>query len=331
MIISKTPYRISFFGGGTDFPVWSNIHGGQVLSSTIDKYCYLSCRYLPSYFDHKFRFVHSKIENVKKISDIQHPAARAVLQELKITDGLEIHHDGDLPAHSGLGSSSSFTVGLLNVIYNLLGQRITKKKLALEAMRIEHDVIKEIVGCQDQIAVSHGGLNTIKFLKNGGFKVEPIIISKSRYESFQSHLMLFFTGISRISSEIAIDMINNISSKAKELSLIEAFVNKGIHILTNENLDIIEFGILLDQAWQIKKTLSNKVSNPRIDSIYKKAIQAGAIGGKVLGAGGGGFIMFFAEPNKQESIKKALSSLIYVPVNFEKEGSKIVLYEPEGF
>tara|TARA_Y100000590_G_C15708949_1_gene1009641 strand:- start:1637 stop:2632 length:996 start_codon:yes stop_codon:yes gene_type:complete len=331
MIISKTPYRVSFFGGGTDFPSWSKIHGGQVLSTTINKYCYISCRYLPSFFEHKFRFVYSVIETVKNINDIQHPTAKAVLAELKIKDGLEIHYDGDLPARSGLGSSSAFTVGLLNALYGLRGHRITKKELSLESIRIEQEVVKENVGCQDQIAIAHGGLNVIKFLENGEYRIEPIITPRARYESFQSHLMLFFTGVSRISSEIALDMINNIGYREKEIKLIGTYVDEGINILTDENRNLIEFGSLLNETWKVKKSLSRQISNSKIDSIYNKAVQAGAIGGKILGAGGGGFILFFVEPEKQELVKKALSSLVYVPVNFERQGSQIILYEPEGF
>ena len=290
MIITRTPYRISFFGGGTDYPSWYRKNGGQVLSTTIDKYVYITCRYLPPFFDHRVRLAYSEVEECYSADELQHPSARAVLRFLNINDGVEIHYDGDLPAKSGMGSSSVFVVGLMNLLNNFQGKKIKKKMLAQKSIHFEQKILKDVVGSQDQIAVTHGGFNNIKFLKSGKFKVVPMTIPKKRYDNLQSHLMLFFTGISRISSKIAIDMINNIDSKAKEISLIDSSVNKGIHILTNENLDIIEFGILLDQAWQIKKTLSNKVSNPRIDSIYKKAIQAGAIGGKVLGAGGGGFL-----------------------------------------
>lgn len=330
MIISKTPFRISFFGGGTDFPEWFIKNGGQVLSTTINKYCYISCRYLPNFFNHNYRIVYTNIETVNNISEIQHPAVKAVLQQFDLPKGLEIHHDGDLPAYSGLGSSSAFTVGLLNAVCNLIGKKISKNKLALESLRIEHHVIQEKVGYQDQIAVTHGGFNNIKFLKNGKFKVVPMTISKKRYNDLQTHLMLFFTGISRISSEVSVDTIKNISSKIKEMQIMNSFVNEGIDILKNKNKSLLEFGILLDEAWKIKRKLSNRISNNKIDSIYKKAKNAGAIGGKILGAGGGGFMMLFVEPKKQEAVRKVLSSLVYVPVVFENKGSQIVIYEPKG-
>ena len=330
MIISKTPYRISFFGGGTDYPAWFKKNGGQVISSTIDKYCYISCRNLPPFFDHDYRFVYSKIETVKNINEIKHPSARAVLKETGIKNGLEIHHDGDLPARSGLGSSSSFTAGFINAVSASKGIMLTKKELATESIRIEQKILRENVGNQDQIAVSYGGLNRIKFYKDGGFNVKKICMPDKKLIDLQNHLALFFTGVSRTSSNIAKHIINDIPSKEEELKMINSYVDKGINILTDKKKDILEFGSLLNDYWFIKKKLNKKISNPNIDKIYKKAIKSGAIGGKLLGAGGGGFFLFFVSPKNLSKLKKTLSSLVYVPVKFESNGSKIVLYEPDG-
>lgn len=330
MIISKTPYRISFFGGGTDYPDWYKSFGGKVISASIDKYCYISCRYLPQFFEHKFRFVYSNIETVKEIEAIKHPSAKAVLKEMKITNGLEIHHDGDLPARSGLGSSSSFTVGMLNALSALQGKRMSKEMLAKEAIRIEQNVIKENVGSQDQIAVSYGGFNKIKFNTNGDFEVEQLIISNEKYNSLQEHLVLFFTGISRYSSDIAGDIISELNSIEKEMKIIETYVENGLEIITNKEKNILEFGNLLNEYWHVKKSLNKNISNPTIDEIYNKAIKSGALGGKLLGSGGGGFFLFFIEPKNLKFLIKNLSPLVYVPIKFEKNGSKIVLYEPAG-
>ena len=330
MIISKTPYRISFFGGGTDYPDWYLKNGGKVISTSIDKYCYISCRNLPQFFDHKFRFVYSQIETVKQLDEIIHPSAKAVMKEMDISTGLEIHHDGDLPARSGLGSSSAFTVGMLNALSALKGLRMSKESLASEAIRIEQKVIKENVGSQDQIAVSYGGFNKITFSKSGDFEVEKLIISNEKYNLLQDHLVLFFTGISRISSNIAGDIIKDFHLIEKEMSIIESFVDKGLEIITNPNHNIIEFGKLLNEYWHVKKSLNKKISNSTIDEIYNKAIKSGAIGGKLLGSGGGGFLLFFVKPENLDSLKKNLSPLVYVPIKFEKNGSKIALYEPSG-
>tara|TARA_X000000368_G_C22940666_1_gene671986 strand:- start:62 stop:1057 length:996 start_codon:yes stop_codon:yes gene_type:complete len=331
MIISKTPYRISFFGGGTDYPDWYTKNGGKVISTSIDKYCYISCRNLPQFFEHKYRFVYSKIEHTKKINQIIHPAARAVLEEMKIDSGLEIHHDGDLPARSGLGSSSSFTVGMINVLTALQGKRISKESLAKEAIRIEQDVIKENVGSQDQIAVSYGGFNKIKFNTNGSFEVEQLIIPDDKYSSLQDHLVLFFTGISRFSSDIAGSIIEDLDLMEKKFKVIETYVDKGLEIITNKDKSILEFGDLLNEYWHIKKSLNKNISNSTIDEIYAKAIKSGALGGKLLGSGGGGFFLFFIEPKNLKTLIKNLSPLVYVPIKFDKNGSRIVLYEPTGF
>lgn len=329
MIITRTPFRISFFGGGTDYPTWFQEHGGVVVATTIDKYCYISCRYLPQFFEHKYRIVYSKIENVVDPAEIQHPAVRAVLQYMDCKEGLEVHHDGDLPARSGLGSSSSFTVGLLNALKALEGRYISNEELASLAIHIEQNVIKENVGSQDQVSATYGGFNRIEFLRDGVFRVDPIILHNDRLESFQNNLMLFFTGFSRIASEIAKSKIDNIPQRKAELTRMKEMANEAIAILQgNGALD--EFGRLLDQGWQCKKSLSNKVSTAEIDQIYAAAHEAGALGGKLLGAGGGGFMLFFVRPEDQPRVRERLNKLIHVPFRFENSGSRVVLYQPNG-
>ena len=325
MIISRTPFRISFFGGGTDYPVWYEEHGGAVLSTTIDKYCYLTCRYLPPFFNHKHRVVYSKIDTVNRIKDIRHPAVRAILELMKIKTGIEIHHDGDLPARTGLGSSSAFTVGLLNSLYALKGVMPTKHRLAKEAIHVERHILQESVGSQDQVAVSYGGFNKINFEKDGAFSVEPIILSKGRLNELENHLMLFFTGFSRTASRIAKKQIKNTTNKKNELTRIHTLVDEAKNILIDSS-DITEFGKLLYESWLQKKSLTDKISTPEIDSIYEAAMSAGAMGGKLLGAGGGGFILFFVKPKFQERVAKRLNKLLRVKFRFENQGSQIIFY-----
>jgi len=330
MIITRTPYRISFFGGGTDYPAWSNDHGGEVLSTSIDKYCYITCRHLPPFFDHKHRIVYSTIENVQHWEEIKHPAVRAVLGWANCSKGLEIHHDGDLPARSGLGSSSSFTVGLLHAMSALKGQYVSKEQLARDAIHIEQNVIGEHVGSQDQVAAAYGGFNHIEFLPSGGFQVSPVILGKRRLKDLQKHLMLCFTGFSRIASEVAKAKIDNLARRADELTRMRAMVEEAMRILSARNRSLDEFGDLLHQAWLIKRRLSDRVSTTEIDEIYQRARDAGALGGKLLGAGGGGFLLLFARPDDQPRIREALSHLIHAPVNFDESGSRVVLYQPNG-
>ena len=331
MIITRTPFRISFFGGGTDYPPWFREYGGSVLATTIDKYCYISCRKLPQFFEHKHRIVYSRIENVREISEIEHPAVRAVLGWKGVADGLEIHHDGDLPARSGLGSSSSFTVGLIHALTAMDGKRSSKKQLAVAAIEVEQNVIGENVGSQDQVSAAYGGFNRIDFHRDDAFTVEPVIFSEGRKALLGSHLMLCFTGFSRIASEIAKSKIDNLKSREKELFKMYEMVDEGIDILQDANRPIEDFGRLLDVGWQYKRSLSDKVSSPEIDQLYETAIKAGAIGGKILGAGGGGFLLLFAHPEKQDAIREALNRLVHVPFKFENSGSCVVLYEPNGF
>ena len=329
MIISKTPFRISFFGGGTDYPVWYRENQGAVLSTTIDKYCYITIRYLPPFFPYKHRIVYSKIEMVNDINEILHPAVRATLQFVNIDKGIEIHHDGDLPAKTGLGSSSSFTVGLLNSLYALKGVIPSKLQLAKEAIHIERDILKENVGAQDQVAAAFGGFNKINFNGKDEIKIEPITIGKERIKQLENHLMLFFTGFSRTASDIAKSQIENTPNKKRELSLMYQMVDEAIKIL-NEKGDIKDFGKLLHEAWLLKKSLTDKISTPEIDNIYEKALQAGALGGKLLGAGGGGFMVLFVPPENQPGVREKLKNLLEVKFHFENEGSKIIYYNPDN-
>jgi len=325
MIISRTPFRVSFFGGGTDYPVWFEANGGAVLSTSIDKYCYISCRYLPPFFKHKHRVVYSKIENIVDIDEIRHPAVREILRYFEIEDGLEIHHDGDLPARAGLGSSSSFTVGLLNALYALKAVMPTKHRLAKEAIHIERNVLREHVGSQDQVAVSYGGFNKIIFRKNGQFDVEPVILSESNLNYLQDHMMLYFTGLSRIASKIAKKQVKQTPKKEKQLMIMRQLVDHAVDLL-HSDATIPDFGKLLHETWLLKKSLTDKISNPRIDEIYEQARSAGALGGKLLGAGGGGFMLFFVKPKDQNKVRQRLSNLLEVKFNFEHSGSKIILH-----
>jgi D-glycero-alpha-D-manno-heptose-7-phosphate kinase len=330
MIVTRTPFRISFFGGGTDYPAWYREHGGVVLSTSIDKYCYITCRHLPPFFEHKHRIVYSKIENVRNITEIEHPAVRAVLGWAGSERGLEIHHDGDLPARSGLGSSSSFTVGLVNALCALDGRYIAKEELARTAIDIEQNIIGENVGSQDQISATFGGFNRIEFHQNDTFQVSPIVLAKQRLDDLQGSLMLYFTGFSRIASEIAKSKIDNFKNQVAELKRMGEMVDEAISILQSPQTPIDEFGKLLDQSWRYKRSLSNKVSTPEIDRIYEDALAAGATGGKILGAGGGGFLLLSVRPERQQAVSSRLAKLINVPFKFENSGSRVVLYQPDG-
>jgi len=330
MIITRTPFRISFFGGGTDYPVWYREHGGSVLATTIDKYCHITCRALPPFFDHKHRIVYSRIENVNSIDEIEHPAVRSTLAWAQVTEGLEIHHDGDLPARSGLGSSSAFTVGLVNAIYAMRGKMVSRETLANNALHIEQNLLSENVGSQDQISAAFGGFNRIDFHHNGSYDVSSIIISPERLLELKSHLMLCFTGFSRTADVIAKSKINNFHMRVSDLKLMHKMVDQGIEILENSSTPIQEFGKLIDQGWRHKRNLSSMVSSQEIDQIYASAIEAGAVGGKIMGAGGGGFMLLFAKPENQAMIRKRLDKLVHVKFDFDNSGSKVVLYKPDG-
>lgn len=329
MIISRTPFRVSFFGGGTDYPKWFQEHGGVVLSTSIDKYCYITCRYLPQFFEHNYRIVYSKIENVRTIDEIVHPAVRAVLGYYQCEKGLEIHHDGDLPARSGLGSSSSFTVGLINAVMALNGSYISKEELAAQAIDIEQNVIGESVGSQDQVSAAFGGFNRIEFLRDGSFQVTPIVLRKDRLHELQDSLMLYFTGLSRNAPEIAQSKIENFKNRETELLRMKEMVGEAITLLQG-NAPIADFGRLLHESWQYKRTLSSKVTTPEVDAIFAAAMANGAIGGKLLGAGGGGFVLLVVPPERQAQVREKLQHLVNVPFRFDNSGSRIVLYQPNG-
>jgi D-glycero-alpha-D-manno-heptose-7-phosphate kinase len=328
MIISRTPYRLSFFGGGTDFPAWFRKHGGAVLAATIDKYCYLSCRHLPPFFEHRIRLVYSRIESCHSLDEITHPSVREVLRYLKIDRGVEIHHDGDLPARSGMGTSSSFTVGLLHALYALKGFMPSKHQLAEESIHIEQEVLRETVGSQDQISAAYGGFNHISFLPNGTFSVRPITLSQERLRELNSHLMLFYTGLKRTSSNIAESYVNNMEARRRQLRIMKDLIEESISILNNGD-DILGFGELLHEAWQAKRSLSATVSNSFVDEIYESAVSVGAIGGKLTGAGGGGFMLLFAPPSRQREIREKLNTLIHVPFKIEFSGSQIIFFDSE--
>jgi D-glycero-alpha-D-manno-heptose-7-phosphate kinase len=331
MIISRTPHRISFFGGGTDYPSWYLDYGGKVLGVAIDKYCYITCRELPPFFKHKHRVAYSKIETVTSIDEMQHPAARETLRYLKIECGLEIHHDSDIPALSGMGSSSAFTVGLLKTLYALDGKVITKEELYKEAIHIEQNLIKENVGSQDQVWAAYGGLNTIEFLQNGKILVEPIIMKEEHLRNFENKFMLFFTGLSRYASVIAQEQIQNTHRNKNELYRMKELVDEAYKIIASGKDDFVDFGRLLNETWQLKRKLSSKITTRDIDDIYETAVKSGAVGGKLCGAGGGGFIVFYVEPENQKRVKEALSNFLYVPFKFDFSGSEIMVYKPNYY
>ncbi|HAM39136.1 MAG: kinase [Elusimicrobia bacterium RIFOXYC2_FULL_34_12] len=328
MIITRTPHRISFFGGGTDYPTWYLRHNGKVLGAAIDKYCYLIVRELPPFFEHKHRIVYSQMENAKSINEIKHPSVREILNYFNYKKGISIHHDGDIPARSGMGSSSTFTVGLLKAMFALQGQIISKNELFKLAIHIEQNVIKENVGSQDQVFAAQGGFNKIDFLNNGEIVVTPVLMTKENVSVFEKKFMLFFTGLSRIASEIAIEQIKNTTKKEKELHKMGKLVDEAYKIITSKTPKFKLFGKLLDETWKLKRTLSTKISNSFIDDIYNTAMRNGAIGGKLLGAGGGGFMLFYVEPENRMKVKKSLKGLLNIPFEFDFSGSEIIFYRP---
>lgn len=328
MVITQTPFRMSFFGGGTDYQPFFEKYGGSVISTTFDKYCYVIVRHLPRFFEYKNQVIYRKIEKTGTVDEIEHSAVRNAMKMLDMHE-LHITYDSDLPARSGLGSSSSFAVGMLNGFYALKGKYAGKEQLAKDSIYLERDLCDESGGWQDQIAAAYGGLNRIDF-HGDEFTVNPIIISNERKHSLNKHLMLFFTGFTRFSSDIAAEQIKATHDKTAELKEMLSLVDDGEKILTSK-CNITEFGKLLDYTWKIKRGITPKISNNTIDGIYSKALESGAIGGKLMGAGGGGFLMLFAEPDKQPKVQKALSELLYVPFEFEDDGSKIMYYKPEDY
>jgi D-glycero-alpha-D-manno-heptose-7-phosphate kinase len=329
MIISRTPFRVSLFGGGTDYPDWYRQNGGSVIGMTIDKYCYMSVRYLPPFFEHKHRVVWSNIELVNDVSDIEHPAVRAILEEHGADTGLEISYNADLPARSGLGSSSSFSVGLLNALNALKGRMSSKKELADEAIRIEQEVMKESVGSQDQIWAAYGGLNRIDFNRDGSYEVLPMIMSAQHRRELQSSFMLFFTGFSRFATVLAEKQIANFGKKEKELQTLGQLCDEANSILQQKENVVSALGKLMHEGWMLKRELAEGVTTPAIDDIYNAGLEAGALSGKLLGAGGGGFMLFLVEPDKQKAVREKLKDLIHVNFEIDTGGSKIVVFEPD--
>lgn len=329
MIITSTPLRISFFGGGTDYPVWYREHGGAVLATTIDKSCYITCRYLPPFFEYHSRISYSKVENVEQNWSIQHPSVRACLQFMQIEDGVEIVHVADLPARTGLGTSSAFTVGLLLGLYALQQRMRDKHSLAADAIHVEQNLIPEAVGSQDQVSAAYGGFNRIDFQTDGSIDVRRVLAPAERLSELQDHLALFFTGFSRTAAEVATEQIRLTPERRRELQLMYEMVAEAESIVASRNRPIRDFGKLLHEAWQVKRTLTSKISNPMIDEIYEAGLGAGALGGKLLGAGGGGFMLFFVPPERREELRARLNKLLCVPICFSTKGSHVVVYEPE--
>jgi D-glycero-alpha-D-manno-heptose-7-phosphate kinase len=329
MILCRTPYRISFFGGGTDYPAWYRDNGGAVLSTSINKYSYITCRYLPPFFEYKHRIRYFQREEAKTIDEIRHPSIRECLRFLSIENGIDIVHHGDLPAQSGLGTSSTFTVGLLHALSALKQEMWTKRELAINAIHIEQDLIGESVGSQDQTAAAFGGLNRIDFGGPNEILVNPMILNPAKLKSLEQSLMLFFTGFPRTASDIAKDQIQQIPARRANLQKMMDLVDEAGEVLRGKGGDLDDFGRLLHEQWLIKQGMSSKISNTDIDAIYQTGLAAGALGGKLLGAGGGGFMMFFVNADRQQQVKDALSHLLYVPIRFDHLGSQIIFYTHE--
>ena len=330
MIISRAPFRISFFGGGTDYPEWYKEHGGAVLSTSINKFSYITARYLPPFFDYKFRIRYYEREETNSIEEIQHPSVKQCLNFLKFKDNLDLVHHADLPARAGLGSSSTFTVGLLHAIYSLQNKMVSKRELAMNAINVEQNLIKESVGSQDQVVAAFGGLNKIEFGGPKDFTVKPIPINPERVKLLENNLMLFFTGFSRTASNIASEQIKKTHERKTELNFMHQSVDQAIEIISsNQSLD--DFGRLMGEQWENKKKMTELISNHDINEIYSKGIKAGAIGGKLLGAGGGGFMLFYVPKDKQDQMKKDLKDLLYVPFSFDFTGSQIIYYSDTRF
>jgi D-glycero-alpha-D-manno-heptose-7-phosphate kinase len=329
MIVTRTPFRISFFGGGTDYPTWYREHGGAVLSTAINKCCYITCRNLPPFFEYHSRISYTKVENVIANESIEHPSVRACLQYLDVNEGVEIHHVADLPARTGLGTSSAFTVGLLLGLYALRNQMRDKQALAADAIHVEQDILQEAVGAQDQVSAAYGGLNRINFHADGAIEVKRVLTDPSRLAELEQNLALYFTGFSRTASEIAKEQLRVTPQKKKELEAMHQLVSEAESIITNEGRPLQDFGRLLHEGWQIKRSLTQKISSTDIDEIYEAGLAAGAVGGKLLGAGGGGFMLFYVPPERRQALRTRLKKLLCVPFSFSDRGSHVVVYEPE--
>lgn len=329
MIITKTPFRMSFFGGGTDMENFFRENGGAVLSTTFDKYCYVNVRHLPRFFDYSTELSYSKTERVTDIDMIQHPAIRNAMKMLDMHE-IRLTYEADLPARSGLGTSSSFAVGMLNAFYALKGKYADKKKLADEAIYLERELCKEAGGWQDQIAASFGGFNRINF-SDEGYEVLPVIISPERKRKLNQNLMMFFTGFTRFSSDVQKANTIGKGDKTKQLKEMLLLVDEAEKVLTDRQTDLNEFGRMLDHTWKLKRQTGNAVSTSDIDLLYEKGMKAGALGGKLLGAGGGGFLVFYVEPDKQDNVKNAMDNLLHIPFQFEDGGTQVIHYTHESY
>ncbi len=330
MIITRTPFRISFFGGGTDYPIWYREFGGAVLSTAIDKCCYITTRWLPPFFEYHSRLSYSRIENVNDNLAIEHPSVRGCLQYLGIDEGVEIHHVADLPARTGLGTSSAFTVGLLLSLYALKEKMRDKHSLAADAIHVEQEILHEAVGSQDQVSAAYGGFNRINFNTDGSIDVNQVLTSRDRLASLEQHCALFFTGFSRTASEIAKEQIRMTPHRKRELELMHQMVSEAEAIVTNPNRSLAEFGQLMHESWQVKRTLTGNITNSALDEIYEAGRSAGALGGKLLGAGGGGFMLFFVPPERRKELRTRLKNLLCVPFGFSSRGSHVLVHEPEA-
>lgn len=330
MIITKTPFRMSFFGGGTDMESFFKQYGGAVLSTTFDKYCYVNVRHLPRFFDYSTELSYSKTERVTDVADIQHPAIRNAMQMLDMYE-IRLTYEADLPARSGLGTSSSFAVGMLNAFYALKGKYADKKKLADEAIYLERVLCNEAGGWQDQIAASYGGINRINFNTDGTYDVIPIIIHPERKKCLNDNLMMFFTGFTRFSSDMQKANAVGYAEKVQQLQQMLALVDDAERILEDKSSDLDDFGRLLDKTWRLKRQTGGAITTDSIDSLYERGIKAGALGGKLLGAGGGGFLVFYVQPEYQQAVREAMKKLLYVPFKFEDGGTQVIYYNPESF
>lgn len=330
MIITKTPFRMSFFGGGTDMESFFREYGGAVLSTTFDKYCYVNVRHLPRFFDYSTELSYAKIERVTDIKQINHPAVRNAMKMLDMHE-IRLTYEADLPARSGLGTSSSFAVGMLNAFYALKGKYADKKRLADEAIYLERVLCQEAGGWQDQIAASFGGMNRIEFNKDGTYDVKPIIIHPERKKQLNDNLLMFFTGFTRFSSDLQKANQAGYDEKIKLLQQMYTLVGDAERVLTDKHSDLDEFGRLLNHTWRLKRQTGGAITTNSIDALYEKGIAAGALGGKLLGAGGGGFLVFYVQPEKQATVKEAMKDLLYVPFQFEDGGTRVIHYTPESY
>ena len=330
MIITKTPFRMSFFGGGTDMESFFRTHGGAVLSTTFDKYCYVTVRHLPRFFDYSTHLTYSKMEFVRTVEEIQHPAIRNAMQMLDMHE-IRLLYEADLPARSGLGTSSSFAVGMLNAFYALKGKYVDKKKLADDAIYLERVLCAEEGGWQDQIAASFGGLNRIEFNKDGSYDVRPIIIHPDRKTLLNDNLLMFFTGFTRFSSDMQKANKAGYEEKIKQLQQMYELVDEAQKVLEDIHSNIDDFGVLLDTTWRLKRQTGGAITTDSIDGLYERGMKAGALGGKLLGAGGGGFLVFYVQPQKKAAVMEAMKDLLYVPFRFEDGGTRVIHYSPEMF